>query len=102
MYRFETLDDVQSGLQRLMDRQPPLVRVLPRQPGTKESRYTHLFSGEYTPESATPPTHISSDFRQIDSDDGQRIASLEAALASLKSEVEELRRLFSEFTGQFK
>src|SRR2546421_8199048 len=39
MYRFETLDDVQSGLQRLMERQPPFVAVLSRQPGTKESRY---------------------------------------------------------------
>src|SRR6266700_7134893 len=39
MYRFEALDDVQSTLQRLTDRQLPLVRVLPRQPGTKESRY---------------------------------------------------------------
>jgi uncharacterized protein len=102
MYRFETLDDVQSGLQRLMDRQPPLVRVLSRQPGTKESRYTDLFSGEYVPETATAPTHPSSDFRQPDSGDGQRIASLEAAVASLKSEVGELRRLFSEFTAQFK
>jgi hypothetical protein len=102
MYRFETLDDVQSGLQRLMDRQPPLVRVLSRQPGTKESRYTHLFSGEYTPETAPLPTHASSHFRQTDTNDGQRIASLEAEVASLKSEVEELRRLFSEFTGQFK
>src|SRR5246127_4843439 len=37
MYRFEALDDVQSTIQRLSDRQPPLVRVLPRQPGTKES-----------------------------------------------------------------
>ena len=32
----------------------------------------------------------------------QRIAGLESAVASLKSEVEELRRLFSEFAGQFK
>src|SRR5881394_4635830 len=32
MYRFETLEDVQSGLQRLMEREPPLVRVLARQP----------------------------------------------------------------------
>src|SRR5438876_1279752 len=39
MHRFETLDDVQSGLQRLMEREPPLVAVLSRQPGTKESRY---------------------------------------------------------------
>src|SRR5205814_5306604 len=36
MYRFETLDDVESTLQKLMERQPSLVRVLPRQPGTKE------------------------------------------------------------------
>jgi hypothetical protein len=104
MYRFETLDDVQSGLQRLMDRQPPLVRVLSRQPGTKESRYTHLFSGEYLPPTATAPIHPSSDTRQSDTDrdDGQRLAGLEAAVASLKSEVEELKRLFSDFAGQFK
>jgi uncharacterized protein YceH (UPF0502 family) len=102
MYRFETLDDVQSGLQRLMDRQPPLVAVLSRQPGTKESRYTHLFSGEYTPEAATVPPHSSSHLYQAPYDDGERIAGLEAAVASLKSEVEELRRLFSEFAGQFK
>ena len=38
MFRFETLDDVQSALQKLMQRDPPLVKVLPRQPGTKESR----------------------------------------------------------------
>src|ERR1700726_4706293 len=28
MYHFESLDDIQSALQRLMERQPPLVRVL--------------------------------------------------------------------------
>src|SRR5436305_7299681 len=44
MYRFETLDDVQSTLQKLIDRN--LARVLTRQPGTKESRYMHLFSGD--------------------------------------------------------
>src|SRR5207248_10140325 len=46
MYHFEALDDVISTLDRLAQREPPLARVLPRQPGTKESRYTHLFSGE--------------------------------------------------------
>ena len=107
MYRFETLDDVQSALQRLMERQPPLVRVLSRQPGTKESRYTHLFSGEYIPETATSPTHPSSDHRgsandDTDDDNDQRIAGLEAAVASLKTEIEELRRVFAEFASQFK
>jgi uncharacterized protein YceH (UPF0502 family) len=46
MYHFETLDDVVSTLDRLAQRDPPLAAILPRQPGTKESRYTHLFSGE--------------------------------------------------------
>src|SRR5207302_8713563 len=46
MYHFEALDDVISTLDRLAQREPPLARVLPRQPGTKESRYTDLFSGE--------------------------------------------------------
>jgi hypothetical protein len=101
MYRFETLDDIQSGLQRLMDRQPPLVRVLSSQPGTKESRYTHLFSGEYTAEAATAPTHPTTDLRQGASEKEHRIANLEATVASLKSEIEELKRQFSEFAAQF-
>ncbi len=37
MHRFEDLEQVQSTLQRLAEHDPPLVRVLPRQPGTKES-----------------------------------------------------------------
>jgi uncharacterized protein len=102
MYRFETLDDVQSALQRLMERQPPLVAVLSRQPGTKESRYTQLFSGEYLPETATVPTHPTSHPRQTHDGSEQRIADLEAAVALLKSEIEELKRSFSEFAGQFK
>src|SRR5580698_9252441 len=46
MHPFEDLDAVQSSLQKLMQREPPLAVVLPRQPGTKEFRYAHLFSGE--------------------------------------------------------
>src|SRR5271169_3769260 len=46
MHQFEDLEAVQAGLQRLMQREPPLAAVLPRQPGTKESRYAHLLSGE--------------------------------------------------------
>ena len=46
MHRFEELSDVQATLQRLMQREPPLVKVLPRQPGTKEARYAHLLAGD--------------------------------------------------------
>ena len=37
MHRFKALDEVQSTLQRLTQREPPIVKVLPRQPGTKEA-----------------------------------------------------------------
>ena len=45
LHRFDELTDVVAGLQKLMEREPPLAAVLPRQPGTKESRYAHLLSG---------------------------------------------------------
>ncbi len=46
MHPFDDLGQVQSTLQRLAQREPPLVKMLPRQPGTKESRYAHLLSGD--------------------------------------------------------
>src|SRR6202051_4109352 len=53
MHHFDDLSEVQSALQRLMNREPPLVKVLARQPGTKESRYMHLLSGDEKPVSST-------------------------------------------------
>lgn len=98
MYRFEALDDVQSTLQRLMERNPPLVRVLPRQPGTKESRYMHLFAGDLavSEHEATVETTHRGDSRD------ERIAVLESELSSLKREIEDLRRQFADFAAQFK
>ncbi len=99
MYRFEALDDVQATLQKLMDRQPPLVRVLPRQPGTKESRYVHLFAGDTFP--ALTLETANSRVR-TESSDEQRIATLEAEIATLKRDLDELKRQVAEFTEQFK
>jgi len=98
MYRFDTLDDVQSTLQKLIDRQ--LVKVLARQPGTKESRYVHLFSGD-VPDEATqplPPTRTSASAGDhVDA----RITALEAEISSLKDQISDLRRELSEFKQQF-
>lgn len=98
MYRFETLDDVQSTIQRLTDRQPSLVRVLPRQPGTKESRYIHLFAN-VPPEDLIPAPAP----RQIPAPahGDSRIAALETEVASLRSEVAELRQQLSDFKIKF-
>ena len=45
LHSFEEIADVLAGIQKLMDREPPLAAVLPRLPGTKEARYAHLLSG---------------------------------------------------------
>jgi len=90
MYRFETLEDVQSALQRLIDRQ--LVRVLPRQPGTKESRYMHLFAGD-----APQETLASTAILSVGDHDDHRIPALEVEVASLRREIAELRRELQEF-----
>ena len=99
VYRFDALDDVQATLHKLMDRQPPLVRVLPRPPGTKESRYVHLFAGDTFPP-LTPETANSR--VRTESSDEQRIANLEAEVAALQRDFQELKRQVSEFTEQFK
>jgi uncharacterized protein YceH (UPF0502 family) len=92
MHRFEELSDVQSALQRLVQRTPPLAGVLPRQPGTKEARYTHLFSGAVETIAAT--TSTSQPHQPVP---GQ----MEEELRSLRAEVEELKRQFAEFRKQF-
>ena len=46
MFRFQELSDVQATLQKMIERDPPLVKPLPRQPGTKEIRYKHLLAGD--------------------------------------------------------
>jgi uncharacterized protein YceH (UPF0502 family) len=84
MHRFEELSDVQSTLQRLMQREPPLVKVLPRQPGTKEARYAHLLSGEPAEESGNSEVAESSGT-------GSSLAQMEAEIAALRGEVAELR-----------
>ena len=97
MYHFETLDDVQSTIQRLSDRQPSLVRVLARQPGTKESRYMHLFAGDIADDFtlALVPRQAAS------SHEDSCIAALESEVSSLRKEVAELRQQISDFKVQF-
>jgi len=89
MFPFEHLDDVQSTLQRLMDRDPRLVAVLQRVPGTKESRYLELLSGR-----VDSPTESSKTARE---EDGGRIARYQEELEKLRLEVDEVKRQLAEF-----
>jgi uncharacterized protein YceH (UPF0502 family) len=100
MHRFEDLTEVQSTVQRMMQSDPPLVRVLPRQPGTKESRYKHLLAGdvEDAADVAQPP---SSAFVASNSHDADRITHLETLVSDLRKEVADLQQQLANFRKQF-
>jgi uncharacterized protein YceH (UPF0502 family) len=99
MHSFDDLGAVQSSLQHLMKREPPLVKVLPRQPGTKEARYDHLLSGDVEAFEARPdvvtaaPTAISAD--------AGRMTHLEEEVAALRKEVADLKQQLATFRKQF-
>lgn len=103
MYRFEELEDVLSVLDRLMQREPPLVKALPRQPGTKEIRYTHLLSGEVEfsapPTSGTAPLTASADSSER-AESRERFERLETELAQLRQEMAELKGKIARLTGE--
>jgi len=98
MHRFETLEDVQAALQKLMQREPPLAKVLPRRPGTKESRYAHLFAGDVV-EADVPALAGATVGRNLA--DAERIARLEEEVAALRREVAEVKDQLERFRKQF-
>jgi uncharacterized protein len=99
MYRFEALEDVISTLERLGQRQPPLVAMLPRQPGTKESRYIHLFAGE--PEVGDNVVQVASNETGGVGTASDRLMNLESEVSELRREILEIREQMAAFRKQF-
>lgn len=100
IYAFEDLAQVQSALQRLAQFDPPMAKMLPRQPGTKEARFVHLLSGDVQtaavePPGDTPSTHV------VSKSDDERMAHLEDQIAALYDEVADLKQQFAAFRKQF-
>jgi uncharacterized protein YceH (UPF0502 family) len=95
MYRFEELEDVLATIEKLSQREPPLVTVLPRQAGTKESRYMHLMSGG-APAAEPWPVRAASPAAGDD-----RIVQLESEVTELRREVAEMREQLAAFRKQF-
>jgi uncharacterized protein YceH (UPF0502 family) len=111
LHRFEEIGEVLAALQKLMEREPPLAAILPRQAGTKESRYAHLLSGgveSIAAVSVIEPTlvhHEAATFREAgtnseqDTNHAERIAQLEATVAELRQEVAALRQKIDDLFG---
>lgn len=95
-FAFDSLDHVEAVLDRLSARDGPLVRILPRRPGQKDQRWTHLLGGEPSPldGEATPtprPTSTASGAPPTDETARpDRLAALEARVEALESRLDEL------------
>jgi len=100
MQQFADLAAVESVLEELLGRTPPLVTRLIRQPGRKESRFAHLFAGE-PPLTAAELSPLAEATVHKVTADNERIARLEEEVASLRAEVAELRQAVGAFKAQF-
>jgi len=98
MHPFEDLSVVQSTLKHLMEREPPLVKLLPRQPGNKEARYMHLLSGDVEVRETLPVKQVAVSSSAVEN---ARMTELESEVAALQKEIADLKAQFAEFRKQF-
>jgi uncharacterized protein YceH (UPF0502 family) len=100
LYEFKELEEVELTLQALMTAEPPLAVKLPRQPGTKESRYAHLLAGEVQVEEREVAPRLEPATLEV-RQENERIAKLEEELAHVRGELAELKQQFVDFKKQF-
>lgn len=98
---FASTAEVEEVLNALAARTPqPLVVKLPRQPGTKESRYAHLLSGPVALAPADPTPRLEPATVVVRAEN-ERIARLEEEIARLRGEIADLKQQFAAFKKQF-
>ncbi len=87
MHEFQDMQDVEQTLERLASREDgPYVVRLPREPGKRESRYMHLFSGDVEPSALV----VESDTSASNDSLTARVAALEDEVAGLKQRLDAL------------
>jgi uncharacterized protein YceH (UPF0502 family) len=90
LHKFADISSVEGFLEELAEREAgALVMELPRQPGARENRWTHLLSGTPVVEDRAIAAHAS---LPGDVTVGE-IAALKANVAKLEAEMDELRGL---------
>ena len=90
---FPSLDDVRDTLERLIERDVPLVVRISRGHGQREDRYMHLLSGPVDVgafvESVSASTHTAPR-RMADAELHERVTALEGEVAALKEQLASL------------
>ena len=98
LFDFIDLSHVEITLDALATLSTPLVTGLPRQPGQKEIRWTHLLAGP--PDDQAPgDAEVPPPARRAAASD--RVEALEQEVATLREEVAELRAQLDAFRRQF-
>jgi uncharacterized protein YceH (UPF0502 family) len=88
---FDDVREVEQTLKRLMDyEEGPFVTKLAREPGRRESRYAHLFSGEPEPISGVEPSGTTA---APQGSRDQRLERLEEEVAELRRALEDIERV---------
>lgn len=94
---FKDVQEVEIVLYRMMNRAEPLIAKLPLEPGKRESRYMHLFSGDVEAALCAMPHSTRSD--SAGEALGERVATLEQQVADLQAEMAELRQMLDDLTS---
>jgi uncharacterized protein YceH (UPF0502 family) len=92
-------DDVSALLSSLSEREDgPLVVLLPREPGKRESRYAHLLCGTPDMEAPAPPPEPA---RVAVHETDTRVQRIEGRVEKLETAFEDLRQRLDSFMHQF-
>jgi uncharacterized protein len=88
MARLQSIEDLNTNLDLLIGRRPPLVVLLDRAPGQREERYAHLLSGpvEMLVASAAPQMVRGAAPLELE----ERVRALEEQVAELRAQVQAL------------
>jgi uncharacterized protein YceH (UPF0502 family) len=100
MCAFATIDEVEIVVRSLMDREDgPFILELPRQPGRKEPRFVHLFSGKEWAEQFTTAADapVEAAFAGSGNSQSDRVSDLEAAVSDLQGQMRQLQQQFEDF-----
>ncbi len=89
MYEFESIEEVQSVLEKLSQPETPFVKQLPRRSGQKEVRFAHLLGGEIVlEEEETPQEPARRSVGELEA----RVAQLEQDYMAIKEALDRLMK----------
>lgn len=94
MKEYPSLEVVEEVISRLIHRETPLVRQLPKQAGQKDFRYVHLLGGE-------PDLSVYQQETKTSHSDTDKVKVLEDQIAELRTELDQLKTQFADFRKQF-